>query len=1092
MKTMKRVIVSVLGAVLMGCTSPAQPDKVSVTLETLENEFLNPPHSSRPRTWFHAMSGNMTKAGLTKDLESIKSVGIGGVLLFNVTQGIPIGPVKFNSPEHIELIAHMAEEAERLGLSFGVHNCDGWTSSGGPWISPENSMKKVVWSQAYAQGGMIDMRLTEPDKLENYYEDIAVLAYPRLANETIDSENKPKVTSSQADLDIDLITDGSVVGTTFLNASKESPAYISFEYKEPFSLKSVRFRYMNARLANTLLLSSDDGINFTPIQKLAQRRPAKNDWGHDEALDAPVTARYFRLQTEVPLDVQEVDLSAVASIGNFWGRTGSAKTIYSDLPPIGTAPAESIIDSASIINLSDKIDAEGRLIAELPQGEWTIMRFGQTSTGAKNLPASKEGIGLEVDKFSQSAVKIHYDAHMTKVVNAVKEAAPNAHQYTIIDSYEVGAQNWTAGYDAAFKAKTGYDLIPFLPLYAGRFVDSEEVSERVTWDMRAVSNALMTDNYFGYFTELANADGLDVYIESYGDGPFNEIDAGSKADVPMGEFWVSRFGNRVNVAVSSAALYGKPIASAEAFTDIWDINWKMHPAYVKTMGDTNWALGVNEFMFHRFAHQANTHVKPGMTMNRWGSHFDRTQTWWDTAGKEWFEYLSRGQHLLRQGIPVNDALLFIGDGTPNICPDKEKTDVAPTAINFICLNADVLQNRLTADAGVFKLPEGGAHRFIILQNSDTMTRGSLDALDRLTGAQGGYILGDPPKQLAGYNQTNDAHQLFKAKVTEIWSRENVITAEAIETLGWEVFLSQINYRPDVVIRGNPEALFAHRKLGDKDIYFLFNDKTEPQDITAEFRVQGKAVSLWDPMTGQIEAVKTYLGQADHTVVSFDLKAQESVFVVFDGANPLSSSALEKPLEAVSQIPVIQPWSVKFDAEYGSDKTIALTELTDLKGHSDADVRHYSGPMIYETQVDIPASFAASAERFMLDLGDVQISATVKINGADVGTSWLPPHKIDITEALKAGENRISISVVNLWVNRLIGDAALPDLDGYDSAVWSPPRRFSTPLMPDWYSQNERPNLGERVTFTTADFYKANDDLIPSGLIGPVSISKFSE
>lgn len=1092
MKIVSKVISLALGTLLVGCSSPTQTENSSVSLEKLESEFLNPPNSSRPRTWFHAMSGNMSKAGITKDLESIKSVGIGGVLLFNVTQGIPIGPVKFNSDEHIELIRHMAAEAERLGLSFGVHNCDGWTSSGGPWISPENSMKKVVWSESYASGGRIDMVLAEPDKLEGYYEDIATIAYPRLANEIANSVSRPKVSSSQADLDIDLITDGSVIGTTFLEASKESPAYINFEYAKPFSLRSIKFRFMNARQANTLLLSSDDGVNFTPVQNLALRRPAKNDWGNDEALTEPVTARFFRLQTDVSLDVQEVELSAVAKIGNFWGRSGSAKTTYSDLPPIGSVPANSIIDSASVINLSENMDEDGRLKSELPEGDWTIMRFGQTSTGARNLPASKEGIGLEVDKFSQSAVKVHYDAHMSKVVNAVKEAAPNAHQYTIIDSYEVGAQNWTTGYDALFEEKKGYDLTPFLPLYAGKFVDSAEVSERVTWDMRALSNDLMVNNYFGYFTELANADGLDVYIESYGDGPFNEIDAGGKADVPMGEFWASRFGNRVNVAVSSAAIYGKPIASAEAFTDVWDNNWKMHPAQVKTLGDTNWALGINEFMFRRFAHQANTHVKPGMTMNRWGSHFDRTQTWWDTAGKEWFEYLSRGQHLLRQGIPVNDALLFVGDGAPSICPDKEKTDVVPTSMNFVCLNADVLQNRLTAGEGAFNLPEGGAHKFIILENSEAMTLESLSALERLSENNGGLIIGPPPQTLAGYAQTPKAQEAFKTKVAQIWSRDTVVTSETVEGMGWDGFLDSLNHRSDLVIEGQPDAFFTHREVDNKDIYFIYNDEKKPQTFRAEFRVTGKKLSLWDPMTGAVSGPSSFAERDDHTFVELDLKPQESVFVVFDGDTSSDKTVLTPRPTLTYDMPIDGAWTVSFDPEYGADKTIELTSLIDLKDHSDLDVQHYSGPITYKTQFDVAEAFLNSGDVFKLDLGDVQVASTVSVNGIEQGKTWIAPHHLDISDALKAGQNSISVTVDNLWVNRLIGDAALPDLDGYTKAIWSPPRKYITPQMPEWYSNNEPPVLGERVTFSTADFYKADDDLIPSGLIGPVTISKLTK
>ena len=606
--------------------------------------------------------------------------------------------------------------------------------------------------------------------------------------------------------------------------------------------------------------------------------------------------------------------------------------------------------------------------------------------------------------------------------------------------------------------------------------------------MRDLSNDLMKDNYYGYFKELANADGLQVYVEPYGDGPFNELDAGSKADIPMGEFWVNHFGNRVNVAVSAAALYGKPIVSAEAFTDIWNTNWKLHPAHVKTLGDTNWALGVNEFMFHRFAHQANTHVKPGMTMNRWGSHFDRTQTWWDGAGKEWFSYLGRGQHILRQGIPVNDALLFVGDGSPSICPDKEVTDSVPFSINFICLNSDVLKNRLIAGDEVFSLPEGGAHKFIILENSDTLTQSSLDALDRLSKEQGGMIIGNPPTRLAGFEAKADEREAFAKQVEKIWARERVVSLADIENVGWQSFLTSINYQADFDIDGEDEALFAHRKLGEHDIYFIHNPKKDAQSFTAKFRVTGKEISLWDAMDGSIEGVESYAVIGDHTVVDLNLGPQESVFVMFDGDSPVQDTQIEKPFEAESRIEIEGPWTVSFDPDYGADDIIELNRLMDWTDHDDFDIKHYSGPAIYKAEFNVSEDLLKSSDKLTLDLGDVQIAATVTVNGIEQGTSWLPPHQMDISKALKPGQNSISISVVNLWVNRLIGDASLPDVDGFEPAKWTtltqtPPKE----KMPAWYSENKPPNLGERVTFTTADFYTQSDDLLPSGLIGPVHV-----
>ncbi len=165
--------------------------------QTLETNFKNPPASAKPKTWMHAMSSNMSKEGMTKDLEAIEKVGIGGVLLFNISQGIPNGPVKYNSDEHHEIIKHAAAECERLGLSFGVHNCDGWTSSGGPWITPEQSMKMVVYSETLVKGaGNIDMQLVQPTTREGFYRDIAVIAYPALESEISDATNQPIISAS--------------------------------------------------------------------------------------------------------------------------------------------------------------------------------------------------------------------------------------------------------------------------------------------------------------------------------------------------------------------------------------------------------------------------------------------------------------------------------------------------------------------------------------------------------------------------------------------------------------------------------------------------------------------------------------------------------------------------------------------------------------------------------------------------------------------------------------------------------------------------------------------------------------------------------
>jgi len=325
-------------------------------------------------------------------------------------------------------------------------------------------------------------------------------------------------------------------------------------------------------------------------------------------------------------------------------------------------------------------------------------------------------------------------------------------------------------------------------------------------------------------------------------------------------------------------------------------------------------------------------------------------------------------------------------------------------------------------------------------------------------------------------------------VENIWARENVVTSETLEKAGWDGFLKDIHYRPDVVIKGKPDALFAHRQVGEHDIYFLYNAEKSPQTFKAEFRVTGKKISLWDPMSGTVKGVPSYSDFADHTVVDLNLKPQESIFVIFDGERPIEKTVINPPAAKVSEMPIQSAWTVSFDPEYGTDKTLEFKPLIDWKDHGDVDVKHYSGPAIYKTQLDISEDFLGSGNKFTLDLGDVQVAATVSVNGVGQGTSWIAPHHVDISNALKAGQNSISITVENLWTNRLIGDAALPDVDGYEPAKWNPPS-LTPPRkkMPEWYSNNELPNLGQRVTFTTANFYKPTDTLIPSGLIGPVRI-----
>ncbi len=1077
--------------------------------------FKNPAKEYYPKTWMHAMSGNMSKEGITKDFEAMQKAGLSGLLLFNVTQGIPYGKIKYNSPEHLEILKHAAVEAERLGLSFGVHNSDGWSSSGGPWVKPEESMKMVVYSQVITKGGEnLSIKIPQPTTRENYYQDIVTIAYPALKAEIEDAKSVI-VTSSDASLNIALLTDGRWDAETKIKKTGSINPWIQFEYPAAFPISTANSIFTD-RDGAVELLGSNDGINFKLIKKLKDNRTGKGEWTVHSNFE-PQNFKYYRLSFNGELTIKEVKISSLYLIDDLFGRTALGRTEIEDFKSIGNPTADMVIDKNSIINISKFVNSEGVFKGTLPNGNWTIMRFGQTSTGAFNNPASDEGRGLEVDKLNREAFKHHYDEFVKKVVLAAKPLAPNALQYVEIDSYEMGGENWTKDFNALFLKTYGYDICSFMPLYAGKFVESAKSSEAVLQDLRSLISDLMTQNYFGYFQELCHKDGLKTYIENYGLGPLNDLEVGGKADLPMGEFWMNREITQVASPISAAHIYGKNVISAESFTSTPEINWKGNPAMAKISGDKAWALGINEFMFHRFAHQANTHVEPGMTMNRWGFHMDRTQTWWYNAGAAWFTYVARGSYLLRQGVPVSDLLVFVGDGAPNaVVNPKELKPALPKGINYDNVNSEVLINRVVVKNGELFLPEGTNYKALVIRNSDQIKLKTLKRINELS-EKGAIIIGDKPKSLLGYMHSKADIDDFSALATKIWSRKNVY-----QGYDWSSILTQTNIKPDFEIEGRKDIEFMHRKNNDTDIYFSYNPDSISRTFKIKFNIQNKVPEIWSAMDGRVKKVAQYLQKDGYTHLSIDLLPEESFFIVFkmdlinnitvkpdvnyknvsfltNNENAIKANvalngnykvALSNGKEwnfsikdLVAPLTLTGAWEVKFNKAQGYGETVKFNQLIDWKDHSKDSIKYYSGTATYYKTITIPANFIKSNRSYTLDLGNVSIVAEVKINGKDLGVLWMPPFKTDLSDYLKAGENKLEIKVTNQWSNRLIGDERYPKQDGGYKLDGPRPKT----KMPEWYTNNEPMPTGPRTTFTTAPFYTTKDSLITSGLLGPVKI-----
>lgn len=1075
--------------------------------QTLEQNFKSPPLSTKPKTWMHVMSGNMSKEGLTEDVKAIHEAGIGGIILFNIVNAIPYGEIGFNSPEHHDLMRHLAAECERYDVSFGIHNSDGWTSSGGPWIKPEHSMKTVVWSETVIDGGAnVNIHLDKPTVREDLYWDIAVIAYPALGSEIADANASPVITSSEKEINAEVLTDGILDRGIRFTRRGNQPPWILFDYDQAHTIRSLYMHFQD-RNGKGVLECSDDGVNFRKVLDLnSSINPVKLESVFDVQFE-PVTARYFRLVMAQSIHITEISLKGTQLVNNYASLNGFAYPSHNTYHQIADPESDMIVEKNSVLNLTSFMDENGVLKARLPEGKWTIFRFGYTSTGATNWPATKWGLGLECDKFSREAVKLHYDSFVKKVIDNVKDIAPNAMQFVEIDSYEVGGQNWTDGFAEIFHHSRGYDIIDFLPVFAGRYMDNHDVTTGVIWDLNKLFCDLITENYYGYMAELCREDGVQLYTEPYGHGHINSLDVSGVIDIPKGEFWVPGIRAGENrVVISGAHIYGKNIISTEAFTGDAVTNWKGHPGMWKPAGDYVWTQGINEFVFHRFVHQANTHVKPGLTMGHWGSHIDRTQHWWMNAGKAWFEYLARGSYLLQQGFSVVDVLVFVGDKSHQ----KYVNVDLPSGLNYDCTNADVLINRISVQNNKLVLPEGNAYSVLILKNTEEMELVTLQRIKEIAEA-GVPVYGNMPKKLPGYKTTEEDKALFNKLVRDIRSLPNC--KENIEIEGLQ---------PDMQIVGK-EVKFTHRKTDTEDIYFFANDDSTRVHYECIFRVSRKIPEIWDPESGEITKIGRFKNEGDFTRVWINLEVNESAFIVFRESSEHTVSVVSaddgneyfidenNALVAITQktgeqsvtlsngdqigyktgniptsIDLSVSWRVDFSegGNHGSKKYFKT--LTDWKDYSDEEIRYFSGTATYTKSFHLEKKLDTETMAF-LDLGEVEIAAEVFINNEKVGITWIKPYTLEISRFLVEGNNQLEIRIVNQWTNRLIGDERFPDQSGgYKISTYIP---ANDSKMPEWYINNEPMPVGPRTTFDSGGFANRNDGntLVPAGLLGPVQI-----
>jgi len=1040
---MTAIVLSVfLTAPFWGCTEKQEETgyfntQAEINYDSLKSGFYQVPQEARMRTWWFWMNGTATNKSITQDLEAMKSNGIAGAILIdNGGDYAPVGPT-FMSGEWKALFAHAIKEADRLGIEISLNIQSGAGDPGNPSIEDDNGLKKVTWSEQKISGPKhIEIDLEVPPR-HIFYKDITVQA----------------IKSQPSDLRKDkLIKNWNVK---------------SFTKKERWSKELDRY-----------------------------------------------------------------------DLNQFYGR-------YEDN---GTVPAIAVDE---VLDLSSYYQ-NGKLIWEFPAGEWTILRYGYTSTGKRNNYAS-EGYkgGLCYDPIHKRGINAQWK-DVAKPLIDIAKANGNSLKYVHIDSWEMGTTSWTHDFNAEFKKRRAYNMDPYLPVLTGLIVGSREISNRFLEDFRMTVGDMAAEYNYGELRRLAHSEGISMHSESAGPHlpPVDGLKTLGLNDIPMGESWARATTHRntegkrlhVKLGASAAHIYGKRFFAAETPTSVGPV-WERSPADVKIVLDRGFCRGVNRVNWHTYTSSPDEYGLPGIEYFA-GTHLNRHVTWWKES-KVFIDYINRTQHMLTQGIHVADVLAYLGSGVPLFgFLDSDRGDI-PEGYAWDMCNAEVLLQRASVKKGRICLPDGKSYSILALSDHKDLSLPVLRKIEEMV-KQGVVLVGTPPERASGLSGYPGSDHELKTIVSRLWGDADGVNTflnaygkgrvyvgrTVAQVLEMEKIGPDLDWEQDQEI----DLEYIHRTSDEVDIYYVLNkwawkgiNDLEHRNLAAlpdryvrtncTFRVDGeRKIERWDPVSGEITPVNVYEQKNGPYTLPVSLEPEGAAFYVFskvfrkaekvnhiakiekdgavlrEGNTPLETGAssvfvgnhilevfekgeyrITKPggRETTIMNDVIRddkeiegPWQVTFQEKplLGEPITATFDSLKSWTGSEKESIKYFSGTALYEKSFTIE-KHSISGGRTYLNLGRVGDIASLTLNGQEVGTYWKPPYIADITDLVKEGENRLEVSVSNLWINRLIGDEKLPPGE----------RRTSTNLV------NDKDRYG-KLGMPDADKY-----LRVSGLIGPVKI-----
>ncbi len=1110
----------------------------NLTLQELKNEFNNPSKKYYPETWFHLNGNNISKEGLTLDLEAIKEAGLQGIHLFNKAGRLypNVEPIKILSPEWEDMIRHTADECKRLGLKFTMQNCPGWSMTGGPWVPAEEAQREVVETVYHISGNKTFDEVLKIDSLyktpDYDYKDIQVVAFPTVEGDDSEPFNPSKIETNNTVVPWeDIFNPNSKINVTRTTTRLDKPleayrangiskinnqdAWVKATFNEAITLRTITLPQSRHIIMGTEYPKMDVAIKvealidnrLTEITTVNLPDANWNDRRKHLTLAIPETTSntfVFTFGGKHTIAPEFIRLSSKPKFHNHEAR--AAKVLRRLEKNVQYDYAENtIIPSENIIYLTDKMTSEGNLTWEVPNGDWTVVRFGHINMRLTNKPAVPEATGWEASKLDKQAIENHLRNGM--IGNLIKDGGAIGDgklHGLLIDSWESHVPTWTMNSQdmfTEFENRRGYSMKTYLPATMGYIVESPEITTKFLRDLRHTMDEVFIDNFFKHFATVAHDMGAEVYTEGAGGEvlPIDPMRYYGVSDIPMTEFWYPKapsaqneYAKPIYSAASATHLYNKPVLAAEACTQI-GVQWNEHPFSVKYLIDYNFAKGVNHLVFHTFSHTPQTDVYPGSSF---GGHIGfplvRQQTWWPYM-KDWTDYLARNQTVLQQGEYVADVLWYYGDHFDR--PPFDLDDF-PEGYRFDYLNAEILQDRLSVKNDKIHVEDAGNYRVIMLRDSEEMLLSTLKKLEALVEA-GAVVLGNKPKDSPSLMDDENDLKALKTISDKLWgSSKSGVKQVGKGKVYWGKTLDEVlneeHITPDVIVPQDVDINWIHREIKGVHIYFIASKEDKPVNFALSFRLNNVAPQIWDAFTGEQQDAKIWKATENRTNVALYLAPNGSAIVVFsksdkkplaskvthDGAVVLNTetgwskiyegeaapklswkndeflasessefvfhqNGKESKKEVLVEEKSLQNnWKLSFEEGWDTPKSIEISELKSLTELDNKAIQHYSGTIIYSKSIQIETE----DKPVFLDLGKVANIAEVFCNGKKVGVKWAPPFVFDISDAAQKGENKLEFKVTNTWRNQLIFDNTRPK-DKKKTWTTNPPKTNETRLEP---------------------------------------------